>query len=399
MVEMLGTLAIMGILSLAGIWAYNAGMDSLRANTLINEAQKRAVVVAGQINMQGRTNPSLAEFTDNTFGGGTFGTEVVTTGLYQQFGVQVSNVSKRVCQNILNAIGDTTPIRRLAAPGNPTTAITSCTDTNTFLMVYNNNMSSSGSDTTYASEACGCQTVCGQCIVDGAQTRCVSECPVSPTQCTQNSQCTGDCVGCVIPEGETQGTCQACQRVEYLESTGTQYIDTRIKVGSDTRVFTVLKRKQLNFVFSFSIRDIDRADEGFGFGINASQQFISDYNGNRQTFTTLVPNTTDIITVDKNKNVCQITIGNNSETKINTPSFFTTQRSLIIFGQNRAGTIAPTSDIFYSFKIWNNALPVRDFIPVHAPFKTDGKQNCMFDRVSKELFCNAGTGDFLIPSE
>ena len=100
MVEMLGTLAIMGILGLAGMWAYNAGMDQLKANTLINEAQKRAVIVAGQINMLNRTDPSLGEFSDNTFGGGTFETNVTVNGLYQQFGIQVSNVPKRVCQNI-----------------------------------------------------------------------------------------------------------------------------------------------------------------------------------------------------------------------------------------------------------------------------------------------------------
>ena len=107
----MGTLAIMGILAIAGIWMYNSAMDKLKANTLINEAQKRAVVVAGQIGFQGRTNPTLGEFTDNTFAGGTFSTNVVTDGLYQQFGIQVSGVPKRVCQNILNTIGDGSSIK------------------------------------------------------------------------------------------------------------------------------------------------------------------------------------------------------------------------------------------------------------------------------------------------
>ena len=66
MVEMLGTLAIMGILAMTGVWAYNAAMDKLRADTLINEAQKRAVNVAGQISLYGRTNPTLGEFKENT---------------------------------------------------------------------------------------------------------------------------------------------------------------------------------------------------------------------------------------------------------------------------------------------------------------------------------------------
>ena len=46
MVEMLGVLAVMGILSAAGIAGYNNAMNRHRANELLNEASKRATVVA-----------------------------------------------------------------------------------------------------------------------------------------------------------------------------------------------------------------------------------------------------------------------------------------------------------------------------------------------------------------
>ena len=45
MVETLGMLAIMGVLSIVGIWAYGIAMNKNKANNLIQEAQKRAVVV------------------------------------------------------------------------------------------------------------------------------------------------------------------------------------------------------------------------------------------------------------------------------------------------------------------------------------------------------------------
>ena len=234
--EMMGTLAIMGILAIAGTWMYNTAMDKLKANTLVNEAQKRAVVVAGQIGFQGRTNPTLGEFTDNTFAGGTFSTNVITEGLYQQFGIQVSGVPKRVCQNILNSIGEGSPIRRLTAMGTPTAPMANCAETNTFLMIYNNDMSSSGNDPEYVSGACGCQTVCGVCAIQNGQEVCSGECPTNSNQCTKNSDCAGECVGCVIPSGQSTGTCQACQRVEYLESTATQWIDTGIDASGNLTV-------------------------------------------------------------------------------------------------------------------------------------------------------------------
>ena len=51
LVEMLSVLAIMGILSITAVWAYNNAMNKHKANTLIDEAQKRAVVVAAQIGL------------------------------------------------------------------------------------------------------------------------------------------------------------------------------------------------------------------------------------------------------------------------------------------------------------------------------------------------------------
>ena len=47
----------------------------------------------------------------------------------------------------------------------------------------------------------------------------------------------------------------------------------------------------------------------------------------------------------------------------------------------------------YSVKITDKNKLVYNFIPVHAPFQPVRKQNCMFDKVTQKLFCNAGGGD------
>ena len=74
MVEMLGVLAVMGVLSVGGVAMYTNAMNKYRANEILNEASKRAVMVAGQL----LTNPnattmSLAQFGSNAVAGATFG--------------------------------------------------------------------------------------------------------------------------------------------------------------------------------------------------------------------------------------------------------------------------------------------------------------------------------------
>ncbi len=186
-----------------------------------------------------------------------------------------------------------------------------------------------------------------------------------------------------LPDGYT--------RLQYIESTGTQYIDTGFAAGSNTRVLAQYKLNNTGFVSPISTRDANVAGAGFGVGCNGSQQFISDYNGNRKVFTTITPNTTDIITVDKNKNVCTITIGGQSETVTNTASTFTTTNTLPFFAQNGAGNISAGSYAFYSFKMWNNNILVRNFIPAKNPSNVIG----MYDLVSGQFFTNAGTGSFI----
>ncbi len=232
MVEMLGVLAVIGVLSVAGIAGFKNAMDKNKANTIINEAQKRATLVVPQIQLMGNENPTIAEFINNDLGYGEFDTKVYTKadGLPEgQFGIKVSGVNKSICQNILNTIGDNTVIRRLSTPDAPTTPITTCGETNTFLMVYNNDMTSNA--------------VAGEFGYD--------DCPESFHQCDTTHSCVAtenDCpaiceldqalsMGCVCPEhrDRTGGICGDCVDVEtyvtweqsehYLSSNGTMGVD------------------------------------------------------------------------------------------------------------------------------------------------------------------------------
>ena len=101
MVEMLGVLAVMGVLSIGGVAGYRYAIDKMNANDIINEVKKRAVT-ASQQRILGQ-NVNLSEYGDN---GRIKGIHVVTAtndyaGDKGFFALTVSNVPQRVCDEIL----------------------------------------------------------------------------------------------------------------------------------------------------------------------------------------------------------------------------------------------------------------------------------------------------------
>ena len=135
MVEMLGVLAIIGVLTVVGITGFRQAITKHRANELLNESNKRAAVVAGQLSMMGAAQGSLNEFTQNEFAGGTFKTNPITP-INGTFKIGIDNVPDDVCTQMQGMIGGAV------------IAITPCTtgDDNSILLTYNNDLSAEESD-------------------------------------------------------------------------------------------------------------------------------------------------------------------------------------------------------------------------------------------------------------
>ncbi len=106
MVEMLGTLAIIGVLSVGGVAGYNSAMNRMKANEVIDEANKRALVVAMSIAAGGgqeKESVSLAEFKNNEVAGATFGTvATMQDGLYQ---ITITNLPRKVYALVKASLG------------------------------------------------------------------------------------------------------------------------------------------------------------------------------------------------------------------------------------------------------------------------------------------------------
>ena len=142
MVEMLGTLAIVGVLSAGAIGGYSYAMNKHRTNELIYEATKRAQWVGTQLEMN-NLNPSINTFGTNSFGGGTFNGIDTTLPNTNQFGIIVSNLNEAVCQNIISGLEtERNGVIRTVLDRNTKQAfnIDNCDNNPEFLLVFNRDL-------------------------------------------------------------------------------------------------------------------------------------------------------------------------------------------------------------------------------------------------------------------
>ncbi|MGN0919568.1 MAG: hypothetical protein ACI4OR_02260, partial [Alphaproteobacteria bacterium] len=362
-----------------------------KANTLINEAQKRAVVIAGQIGFNNQT-PNLSEF--SPYDKGVFDSSHVyyeADGLSKQFGIKILDVKKSVCQNILNTIGEKTPIRRISKENTLKSPIKNCDEAGNYILIYNNDMTAN-SDTEY----CKTNTDCGECgtcqIADGEEVGiCVGECD---TACQEGDTCgENDCVGC---DSETK-TCQnKCVEVEYLESNGTQCIDTGVvgKSGLETDIDMEWVVVPLDGTFlgarkkDIRIYPLHYFNNNWTLGYNkyTNTGGLAETNKKYHIHTVLEAGT-QTLSVDGT------TVINQSD-----GSSYDTGLNMYIFALNYDGSVEyPVKAKAYKIVIKKNGSLVRDFIPVLSPIESEyeGKP-CLFDKVSKKLFCdeNGGTFDY-----
>ena len=376
MVEMLGVLAIIGVLTIIGIAGFRYALNKHYANEILNEGNKRAVVVAGQIGFNQGT-PSLSEFANNTFTGGSFDTAVVTNAQTEQFGLKVSNVPEAVCQQILTMIDDHTILRRLSSADNMIQSITDCAAAEgTYQMVYNDDLTP-GDKIHVCQTVDDCKTACATC----ENNVCTNECEIAPTTCTSNSECTnaGVCAGCVKAEGATTGTCQyACEELEYLESTGQARINTKYYPSDKTVI--QFKYTYTSFSGSTFIGYSNGDSDDFRFFRSGGGETFLDYgngwfNVNR-IYGNYITSLTDIYETEiGNLYVKDMTTGQIKLSGANV-SFSRKSTPVYLFGSSgEHGRL-------YFVKIYDDGELVRDFIPV---LDVNGAP-AMLDRVEQKLY-------------
>ena len=187
-----------------------------------------------------------------------------------------------------------------------------------------------------------------------------------------------------LPSGYTQ--------LEYIQSSGTQYINTGFIPKYDSRI--VLDAEVTDSSIACALFGARGAASGTNPVSNAlfslsGGTIRSDYYGSSVSSTTTVSWRTIF---DKNKNV--VSFGNNTIT--NHSSTASSNQTLFLFAVQTAGsaTLLATMKL-YACQIYDNGTLVRDFYPCTNESGAVG----LYDLVGKQFYSNAGTGAFVAGAE
>lgn len=189
------------------------------------------------------------------------------------------------------------------------------------------------------------------------------------------------------------------RKVEYLESSGSQFIDTGIIPTENTR-----------FYIKASTNGIPQHTGLFGSRTNGLASFLSyienSYGGDTNTIRVDLQNITgntgkkwtenEVFTIDINCPNKKLLINDEIISRYNSMSFTAISEVTIGLFANHDGNnyIYPISGKIYYCKIWDNDALVRDFIPIISTEKGHIGEACLFDSVTNTYFYNQGTGKF-----
>lgn len=181
-------------------------------------------------------------------------------------------------------------------------------------------------------------------------------------------------------------------RVDYIESTGTQYINTNVTVNGKLRTILDFDNQDANIDGNIFGGRNGASDKTFIFFLwGSNNKFRSDYNTTSNQDTQLT-GVTGRFLIDKNRGTTTVTHNGNTYTKTITNSDFIGDRPLVLFAKDNDGTIdGYTSYKLYSCKIYDDDELVRDFIPCKR--NSDNKLG-LYDRVNGVFYINNGTGEF-----
>lgn len=184
------------------------------------------------------------------------------------------------------------------------------------------------------------------------------------------------------PNGYTQ--------VEYIESDGSQYIDTGFKANQDTRIVFDVDVLEVTSTATglFGCRDKIGSNGFYIFEITSSSGNYNDGYGNSYT-TSIQLSASGKHKIDKNKNITYIdgTVGYTYSTQT-----FTAPVTVTLFTVNQSSGVDERMSKLklYSCVIYDNDIIVRYYIPCVNEFGTAG----LYDTVSGAFFRDAASGDF-----
>lgn len=180
-----------------------------------------------------------------------------------------------------------------------------------------------------------------------------------------------------LPNGYTE--------LEYIESTGTQWIDTGFKPNQNTRVVIKLSTTQTGSHTVFGA-DISWTDNGFVLGVG-----FTHYGNETGTISGLNDGSPHEIDFNKNTifmdGVSILTMG---------ASTFSIPYNLALFANIRSGDVQEiTTMLLYYCKVYDGNTIIREYIPCKNPSEVIG----LYDSIGQKFYANSGSGNFLAGPE
>ena len=182
--------------------------------------------------------------------------------------------------------------------------------------------------------------------------------------------------------------------VEYLESTGTQYIDTGYQINFNG---SVAVEQQVTIAYTVTnVRQLNGSNQFGYWGCSANNKF--ECAGPKSPSSISVgTDYHDILFTYKKENENAHTtlyIGNVKALEGYGKIVNSYDYDIFIYaigGYNHAAALFFCKAKIKSYKLLFDGVVVRDYIPVRV-----GQVGYMYDRVSGQLFGNAGTGEFIL---
>lgn len=180
------------------------------------------------------------------------------------------------------------------------------------------------------------------------------------------------------------------KRLEYIQSSGTQYIDTGFKPNNNTKVvidFELTENTGKHQIIFGARSSSSSGQYVLGFtGHRSPAVWRSDFGNNQVTFSSNLTWSGNH-NATKNGNICTL----DAESVTNTASTFESTANLLICAGNTGGSVDNyTKAKVYSCKIYDNGTLARDFIPCKNTSATIG----LWDDANSAFYGNAGTGTF-----
>lgn len=182
-----------------------------------------------------------------------------------------------------------------------------------------------------------------------------------------------------LPEGYTELT--------YIESSGTQYIDTGINPSGDTSI-------SIDFAMTDTSADYavygcrDSASSNLYMLLSRGNTFRLSYNKTIGSFTQFVTDATQEINALQEKG--KVTIGETTVT-ISNATFECTYNMLLFAAYNGSSVAWKSKQKIFACKIYDSETLVRNYVPCTNQNGEAG----LYDLVTKTFYGNDGTGEFI----